>query len=111
MAQIWLRLFQLTGDASYLGAATVANGYVKQTQARATGIAGIDGGIGGSYPIQGEYQSFQFVNWAAKFFADSLMLEEVVRRRPGIEASSASANSDVAPKTAPWSIEQPSSRP
>ncbi len=90
-AQIWLRLFQLTDDEGYLEAAVRANDYVRQAQARGTGIVGIDGGIAGSYPIQGDYQSFQIVNWAAKFFVDSLMLEEMVGRRSGVEQPAASS--------------------
>ena len=84
MAGIWLRLFELTQDRSYVEAAAAANAFVKATQVRETGLHGIDGGIAGSYPIQGDYQSFQLVNWAAKFFVDSLLLEEAVKSRPGV---------------------------
>lgn len=34
-----------------------------------------DGGIAGSAPIWGSYSRFEFPNWAAKFFADALMME------------------------------------
>ncbi len=33
-----------------------------------------DGGIAGSTPIWGGYSRFEFPNWAAKFFADALMM-------------------------------------
>lgn len=81
MAQIWLRLYELTADRSYFDAAVAANRFVMATQPRRTGLSWIDGGIAGSYPIQGDYQSFQIVNWAAKFFVDSLLLEEALRVR------------------------------
>lgn len=84
MAQIWLRLFELTGERSYLAAGVAANAYVRQRQVRETGWVGVDGGIAGSYPIQGAYQSFQVVNWAAKFFVDSLLLEDALRRQTDV---------------------------
>lgn len=33
-----------------------------------------EGGISGSVPIWGRYSMFEFPNWAAKFFADALMM-------------------------------------
>ncbi|MCK5353968.1 MAG: terpene cyclase/mutase family protein [Methyloprofundus sp.] len=33
-----------------------------------------DGGIAGSFPIWGRYSMFEYPNWAAKFFADALMM-------------------------------------
>ena len=35
----------------------------------------------GSLPYYGAYCTYQYPNWAAKFLADSLMLEMDVRRR------------------------------
>ena len=35
---------------------------------------GIRGGIAGAYPIWGDYGRFEYLNWAAKFFAEALML-------------------------------------
>ena len=49
--------------------------YLKATQ-RITGTGGPeDGGVAGSYPIWGRYSRFEYPNWAAKFFADSLMMQ------------------------------------
>jgi len=96
LAQIWLRLFELTGDPTYQDAARRAISFVKQTQIRDAGVPGVDGGIAGSYPIHGDYQSFQIVNWAAKFFVDSLLLEEAIRKRPsGPEMSKAARGPSV----------------
>lgn len=43
---------------------------------RRTGSGGPeDGGLAGSFPTWGRYSRFEFPNWAAKFFADLLMME------------------------------------
>lgn len=97
MAQIWLRLYQLTGDRAYLDAGVTGNSYVKETQVRWTGLAGIDGGIAGSYPIQGEYQPFQIVNWAAKFFVDSLLLEDAILARESLDRHETGINTNLLP--------------
>lgn len=98
MAQIWLRLYQLFGDSRDFDAAVRANIYVMARQVRRSGVPGVDGGIAGSFPIQGAYQSFQFVNWAAKFFVDSLLLESAIRS-PGFTASLVAAPSTVQKRT------------
>jgi uncharacterized protein YyaL (SSP411 family) len=78
MAIIWFRLYQMTGDKSYLEAGTTANRFVKQTQPRSSEAPGIAGGIAGSFPIYAEYEPYRNLNWAVKFFADSLLLEKQV---------------------------------
>ena len=78
IADVWLRLFEQTGETRYLAAAVHLNEYVKRTQDLSTLHPGIRGGVKGSQPITGRYTPFTYVNWAAKFFADSLMLEERV---------------------------------
>ena len=45
-------------------------------------IVDLIGGIAGSFPIWGKYIHYCYPNWAAKFFADSLMLElEIVNAK------------------------------
>lgn len=78
VAGVWLALFQKNGDARYLNAALKLNDYTKSTQNLSTLNKGIRGGVKGSQPIKGAYTPFIFPNWAAKFFADSLLLEEKV---------------------------------
>ena len=34
-----------------------------------------DGGLAGSFPFWGRYSMFEYPNWAAKFFADALMID------------------------------------
>ncbi len=74
-AIVWLRLHALTQEARYLEAARRLNDYVASTQDLAAEDPGIRGGIKGSFPIWAEYGRYEYLNWAAKFFADAAMLE------------------------------------
>lgn len=74
-AIVWLRLHEQTGDTRYLKAAKHINRYLSSTQDLTAADPGIRGGIKGSQPISGEYGTYEYLNWAAKFFADSLILE------------------------------------
>jgi hypothetical protein len=76
IAIIWLLLFELTKDQTYLQAAKTVNMYVKQTQPRNARLTGVAGGVAGSYPIYGGYEPYRNLNWAAKFLVDSLLLED-----------------------------------
>ena len=78
IAYCWLMLFQDTGDTRYRDAAFAANRYVRRTM-RLDGPPGIRGGIKGSFPVNGWYGTYQYLNWACKFFVDSHMLEHIVR--------------------------------
>jgi hypothetical protein len=40
-----------------------------------TGNPDLDGGISGSFPLHGQYGRFEILNWAVKFFVDSMLLE------------------------------------
>jgi len=72
---VWLRLFQTTHEERYLLAAQKMNRYLSSIQDLAAVDPGIRGGIKGSQPIWGEYGAYELLNWAAKFFADALLLE------------------------------------
>ena len=74
-AIVWFRLYQITGDNTYKDAAKRMNRYLSATQDRRARDEGIRGGIKGSEPIWAEYGTYEYLNWAAKFFADALMLE------------------------------------
>ena len=74
-AIVWLRLYEVTGVDRYREAAQAVNHYLASTQDLASKDEGIRGGVKGSQPIWGEYGSFEYLNWAAKFYADALMLE------------------------------------
>lgn len=76
IATVWLKHFSVTKDVRFLNAALKLNDYVKSTQNLRALNRSIRGGIKGSQPIHGTYTPYLYPNWAAKFFADSLMLEE-----------------------------------
>jgi hypothetical protein len=75
MALCWLRLAQIGGDQRYREAAWRAIAYVKRTQRLEEDDPVVRGAIPGSAPIWGAYSRFEFPNWAAKFFADALMMD------------------------------------
>ena len=70
---VWLRLYQVTGDARWLNAGlkAVEQGAARQETAH---WPPIHGAIAGSFPLWGRYAPLQYPNWATKFLADSLML-------------------------------------
>lgn len=75
IAAVWLWIYMYNDDARYLNAALKLNDFVKATQNTEALHPGVRGAIKGSQPIWGSYSAFAYPNWAAKFFADSLMLE------------------------------------
>ncbi|MGE0131174.1 MAG: beta-L-arabinofuranosidase domain-containing protein [Blastocatellales bacterium] len=78
IAGLWLNLFKVGGDTRFLNAALKLNDFVKASQSLRSLHPGVRGGVKGSQPIFGRYTPFTYVNWGAKFLADSLMLEERV---------------------------------
>lgn len=76
IAICWWQLYKITKDKQYREAALKANQYLKSIQNISIPHPGIRGGIKGSHPINGKYCSYGYPNWAAKFFMDSLLLEE-----------------------------------
>jgi hypothetical protein len=79
VALCWLLLAQLTGRTEYVDAAARANSYLRRTVLLSEPPE-VQGAIRGSFPIDGNYGKFEYLSWAAKFTADSLMLEEHLRK-------------------------------
>jgi hypothetical protein len=77
IAYCWLRLYCETGDERYRDAACAANQYVRRTM-RINGSPEIRGAIKGSFPVSGGYCTYEYPNWACKFFIDSNLLEQDV---------------------------------
>ena len=75
MSLNWIRMAQVTGDESFRENARAALAYLKTTQRLADPDDAVRGGIAGSSPIWGDYSRFEYPNWAAKFFADALMMD------------------------------------
>ncbi len=84
IAGLWLRLYELTKKQKYYDAAVKLNNYLKSTQYVEHWCKGIEGGIKGSQPIYGKYLPYAFVNWAAKFFVDSLMRQRTIEVNEGL---------------------------
>ena len=78
IAHCWLILYQIIGDAKYREAAYAVNRYVRRT-INIDGLSETTGGIKGSFPVYGGYGTYEYLNWACKFFIDSNMLEKEVR--------------------------------
>jgi hypothetical protein len=76
MAINWLRLAQITGDDTLKEPAIRANRFNMSIQDLNTSDIAVRGALKGSHPINGEYMTYRYPNWATKFFMDGLMLEQ-----------------------------------
>ena len=83
IALVWFQLSEAAGEKEYSQIAERLLSFVKRTQRRSSALSdkasenindGISGGIKGSHPVWGGYDPFRYPNWAAKFFADSLLI-------------------------------------
>ncbi len=68
-------LHQITARQDYLHKGQQLTAYVRRTIAL-EGPENQRGGIKGSFPVNGDYGKWEYLNWAAKFFIDSQTLEE-----------------------------------
>lgn len=78
IAHCLLLLYQASGDHLYRDAAFALNRYVRRT-IKLDGAEEIRGGVKGAFPVDGDYGSYELLNWSAKFFVDSNMLELDIR--------------------------------
>jgi uncharacterized protein YyaL (SSP411 family) len=67
-------LYEATGEARYLEAARRANAFVRRT-VRLDGPEEVRGAVKGSFPVDGAYGRYEYLNWAAKFFVDANLYE------------------------------------
>jgi hypothetical protein len=74
MACCWLLLYRDTGKRVYLDCARAVNRYVRRT-IQLEGPSCSRGGVKGSFPIDGDYGTFEYLNWAAKFMIDANRME------------------------------------
>lgn len=103
LALVWMRLYALVGDATYASAAFKMIDFVKVLHDLTTRHDGVRGGVPGAFPIFGSYAVLKYPNWAAKFFADALMMKirlmrdgHLARRAPALDPHPDAAN-DLAP--------------
>ncbi len=74
MAINWAVLAVSCGKTEFAHHARLALAYLKRHHRVTARDAVIRGGMAGSYPIWGAYERFCYPAWAAKFFADAVML-------------------------------------
>lgn len=77
IAACWFLLYKSTGQDNYLAAARDVNQFVRRT-IRIAGPRDIRGAVKGSLPVSGGYCTYEFPNWATKFFIDSNMMERAI---------------------------------
>jgi uncharacterized protein YyaL (SSP411 family) len=77
IANCWLQLYQITGNAAYRDAGCRVNAWVRRS-IRLEGVADICGAVKGSLPADGDYCRFEYPNWATKFTIDANALELAV---------------------------------
>ncbi len=75
MSLNWTRLAQDCGAIEFKEPARRALSYLKKNHRLDDPCSAARGGIAGSAPIWGGYSRFEYPNWAAKFFADALMMD------------------------------------
>ena len=75
MSLNWIRIAQATGADDLRDNARRAIAFLKGRQSLSHADPIVRGAIAGSVPIWGRYSMFEFPNWAAKFFADALMMD------------------------------------
>ncbi|RCK75855.1 MAG: hypothetical protein IGBAC_1130 [Ignavibacteriae bacterium] len=80
MAEIWLSMYDTTGDEEMFDAAVVALNYLKQKIITNKNYSNLHGGLLGSFPWWGKYFPWAIPNWGNKFFIDALLLEEKLNR-------------------------------
>ncbi|MCU0370798.1 MAG: hypothetical protein MUC31_05240 [Bacteroidales bacterium] len=76
MAIAWMKLYQISGEESFLTAAKKMIDLLIFVQDRKISeLPDIKGALPGSFPLWGRYEPFAFPNWATKFFCDAIMLD------------------------------------
>jgi hypothetical protein len=83
IAACWLMLYQETGDPRYFRAGSGVNRYLRRI-VRVDGPEDTRGAVKGSFPVDGDYGTYQYLNWAAKFFIDTNVLERTLHK--GLES-------------------------
>ena len=76
LAVVCYRLYEVTGADEYRRAADCLLNYLKALQALEGPDSGVNGAIGGSYPLLGSYMTAGYPNWATKYFLDGLLLQD-----------------------------------
>jgi hypothetical protein len=78
IAHCLLMLYEYTGNTQYRDSAFALNSFVRRS-IDLEGPPEVRGAVKGSFPIDGSYGRYEYLNWAAKFMIDSNLLELDVR--------------------------------
>lgn len=73
-AVLAVRVAERDGDPRLRELARNLCRFLMRTQNRTSADPGVNGGIKGSFPFDGEYGRYELLNWAAKFFVDAMLL-------------------------------------
>lgn len=76
MSVVWSRLNQIGLTSGTNEIAHRINCFNKNLHDWQVSCGGQRGGVKGSHPIYGDYGSFEYLNWAAKFTIDALLMEQ-----------------------------------
>lgn len=71
-------LYQTTREERYWHKGQQLTAYVRRT-IRLEGPEDQRGGVKGSFPVDGDYGQWEYLNWAAKFFIDAHLLEADIK--------------------------------
>jgi hypothetical protein len=77
LAHSLLLLSREADNSSFVKPARAMLSYARRT-VQLDGPIGVRGGVKGSFPVDGEYCSYEFPNWAAKFLVDALEAERSI---------------------------------
>lgn len=83
IAHNFLLLHNATGNQTYREAGHTLNKYVKRTITLDDPDPNVIGGVKGSFPVNGDYGAYRYLNWAAKFTLDSLLAEDDLAHQSG----------------------------
>ncbi len=83
IAICFMRIYQYQGDLRFLNAALKLIDIVTSISNYKSNNRGISYGVAGSYPINGIYHQYQFVNWGAKYHVDSILLANSILKKLG----------------------------
>jgi hypothetical protein len=78
IAHSWFLLYRATRREAYARAGLAANAFVRRTVSL-DGPPEIRGGVKGSFPVNGDYGTWQYLNWACKFTIDANHEEMAIR--------------------------------
>jgi Prenyltransferase and squalene oxidase repeat len=74
IAACWYLLDQQSGERRYADVANRTVAYVRR-RIRTEGDPDVVGAVKGSFPVSGEYATYEYPNWACKFLVDACALE------------------------------------